>query len=152
MSLGSIFDIAGSGMSAQSIRLNTTASNLANADTASSSIDKVYRARKPVFAAIQSAAMQQNNGAISGGAFSEDNSGASEGVQVKGIVESQAPLDMRYEPNSPMANKDGYVMYPNVNVVEEMADMMSASRSFQTNVDVMDAAKTMMQKVLTLGQ
>jgi flagellar basal-body rod protein FlgC len=152
MSLGTIFDIAGSGMSAQSIRLNTTASNLANADTASSSIDKVYRARKPVFAAIQSAMLQPNTASQGNMGISDNNARASAGVQVKGIVESQAPLNMRYEPNSPMANKEGYVMYPNVNVVEEMADMMSASRSFQTNVDIMNAAKTMMQKVLTLGQ
>jgi len=145
MSLNNIFDIAGSGMSAQSIRLNTTASNIANADTASSSVDKVYRARKPVFAAIQSSVIDQSNN------WFTDNP-ASEGVQVKGIVESKAPLEMRYQPDSPLANKKGYVIYPNVNVVEEMADMMSASRSFQMNVDIMNTAKTMLQRVLTLGK
>jgi len=145
MSLNNIFDIAGSGMSAQSIRLNTTASNIANADTASSSIDKVYRARKPVFAAIQSSAIDQSNSWFT-------NNPASEGVQVKGIVESKAPLQMRYQPDSPLANKKGYVIYPNVNVVEEMADMMSASRSFQMNVDIMNTAKTMLQRALTLGK
>ncbi len=146
MSLNRIFDIAGSAMSAQSIRLNTTASNIANADTASSSTEEVYRARKPVFASIQQSAM---NGEFNT-AFTENPE--SQGVEVKGIVESEAPLDMRFQPDHPMANDDGYVMYPNVNVVEEMTDMLSASRSFQTNVDVMDAAKTMMQRILTLGQ
>ncbi len=147
MSLNRIFDIAGSAMSAQSIRLNTTASNIANADTASSSTEDVYRARKPVFASIQQSVMT-NNGFNA--AFTDNPE--SQGVEVKGIVESEAPLNMRFQPDHPMANDDGYVMYPNVNVVEEMTDMLSASRSFQTNVDVMDAAKTMMQRILTLGQ
>lgn len=145
MSLNQIFDIAGSGMSAQSIRLNTTASNLANAETASSSVDEVYRARKPVFAAVQAGVLQGMQG------FGMEES-QSQGVQVRGIVESTAELEMRYQPDHPMSNEDGYVMYPNVNIVEEMADMMSASRSFQSNVDVMNTAKTMMQRILTLGQ
>jgi flagellar basal-body rod protein FlgC len=147
MSLSQIFDIAGTGMAAQSIRLNTTASNIANADSASSSTDDVYRARKPIFAAVQQNAMQQ----ALGGDFMTNKS-ESQGVQVKGIVESDAALDMRFQPDHPLADERGYVMYPNVNVVEEMADMMSASRGFQTNIDVMDAAKTMMQRLLTLGQ
>jgi flagellar basal-body rod protein FlgC len=147
MSLSQIFDIAGSGMAAQSVRLNTTASNIANADSAASSIDEVYKARKPVFAAVQDDAMRQ---ALGGDIMQQ--SPESVGVEVKGIVESDAPLDMRYQPDHPMADERGYVMYPNVNIVEEMADMLSASRSFQTNVDVMDAAKTMMQRLLTLGQ
>ncbi len=151
MSLNRIFDIAGSAMSAQSMRLNTTASNIANADTASSSTDEVYRARKPVFAAIQQSVMDKGFPSSNSNMAFTDTPG-SQGVEVKGIVESDAPLDMRYQPDHPMANDDGYVMYPNVNVVEEMTDMMSASRSFQTNVDVMDAAKTMMQRILTLGQ
>lgn len=147
MSLSQIFDIAGSGMAAQSIRLNTTASNLANAETASSSTGDVYRARKPVFAAVQHSVMQQQLGKD----FMQETP-ESKGVVVKGIVESDAPLEMRYQPDHPQANEQGYVFYPNVNVVEEMADMMSASRSFQTNVEIMDAAKTMMQRLLTLGQ
>lgn len=134
-------------MAAQSVRLNTTASNIANADSAASSIDEVYKARKPVFAAVQDDAMRQ---ALGGDIMQQ--SPESVGVEVKGIVESDAPLDMRYQPDHPMADERGYVMYPNVNIVEEMADMLSASRSFQTNVDVMDAAKTMMQRLLTLGQ
>lgn len=148
MSLGNIFDIAGSGMTAQSLRLNTTASNIANAETASSSTDTTYRARKPVFSAIQQSMM--NPGQMGFGAQSGED--ASAGVRVEGIVESDAELQMRYEPNHPAANDDGYVFYPNVNVVEEMADMMSSSRSFQMNVDIMNTAKSMMQRILTLGQ
>lgn len=145
MSLTKIFDVAGSGMSAQSLRLNTTASNLANAQSAASSADEVYRARHPVFSAIHKDVFDQ--------AFADDGrNGANAGVQVLGIVESEAPLQQRYEPDHPLANDEGYVYYPNVNVVEEMTDMMSASRSFQMNVDVMDAAKSMMQRVLMLGQ
>lgn len=146
MSLNRIFDIAGSGMAAQSLRLNTTASNLANANSAASSDGDVYRAKKPIFAAVQQTQLDQMNLAIS------PEAQGSQGVQVRGIVESQAPLDLRYEPDHPLADEQGYVTYPNVNVVEEMTDMMSASRSFQTNVDVMNAAKTMVQQVLSLGQ
>lgn len=144
MSIERIFDIAGSGMSAQSLRLNTTASNIANAQSAASSVDQVYRARHPVFAAIQQAAMRD--------AMAEQSTPDSAGVQVLGIVESQAPLESRYEPGHPQADENGYVYYPNVNIVEEMANMISASRSFQANTDVMNSAKSMMQRVLTLGQ
>ncbi|MGH1486203.1 MAG: flagellar basal body rod protein FlgC [Cellvibrionaceae bacterium] len=142
MSLNNIFTIAGSGMNAQSVRLNTTASNLANADAASSSIDETYRGRHPVFAALNNDALQ----------FDAKNRDANVGVEVLGIVESDAPLQPRYEPNNPLADQEGYVYYPNVNVVEEMTNMISASRSFQMNVEVMNSAKQMMQRVLTLGQ
>lgn len=145
MSLGGVFDIAGQGMSAQSVRLNTTASNLANAQAASSNIDEVYRARHPVFSVIQQSVMTNGSGFLQG---DEQASG----LQVVDIVESDAPLQQRYEPNHPKADENGYVYYPNVNVVEEMADMISASRSFQVNVEVMNSAKTMMQRLLTLGQ
>ncbi|RYY75697.1 MAG: flagellar basal body rod protein FlgC [Gammaproteobacteria bacterium] len=148
MALGSIFDIAGTGMNAQSLRLNTTASNLANAQSASSSIDQVYRSRQPVFAAIQKEAMQQSLNADR----AANETDAAAGVQVLGIVESGTPLERRYEPTHPKADKEGYVYYPNVNVVEEMTNMISASRSFQMNVEVMNSAKQMVQRVLTLGQ
>jgi flagellar basal-body rod protein FlgC len=141
MSINAIFDVAGTGMSAQSVRLNTVASNIANAQTASSSIDQTYRARVPVFQAIQQSMLD-----------GFDDGGAAAGVRVLGIVESEAALEARYEPNHPQADDEGYVFYPNVNVVEQMADMISASRSFQINVEVMNAAKTMMQRVLSLGQ
>lgn len=149
MSLSSVFNIAGTGMSAQTTRLNTVASNIANAETVSSSLDQTYRARHPVFATV----LADQAGGTSGSSSLFDEQGeAGHGVQVSGIVEDQSNLEPRYEPNNPAANKDGYVYYPNVNVVEEMADMISASRSFQTNADIMNTAKTMMQKVLTLGQ
>lgn len=156
MALGNIFDVAGSAMNAQSIRLNTTASNLANAQTASSSVDEVYRGRHAVFASIQQRAMAlgmegTRMGHMTSG-FETGFDDASAGVRVLGIVESDAPLQPRYEPNHPQANEEGYVYYPNVNPVEEMTNMISASRSFQMNVEVMNSAKQMVQRVLTLGQ
>ncbi len=143
MSLSNIFDIAGSAMSAQTIRLNTTASNMANADSVSSSYGETYRARKAVFELGMKEQMQP--GVPLG-------TQAGQGVEVAGIVESDAPLRQEYNPNHPMANDEGYVFYPNVNVVEEMADMISASRSFQINAEIMNTAKQMMQRALTLGQ
>ena len=140
MSLDSVFSIAGSGMNAQSLRLNTTASNLANADAAGSSIEETYRGRHPVFTALKDTLNMDRNG----------NAGV--GVGVLGIVESNAPLQPRYEPNHPLSNEEGYVFYPNVNVVEEMTNMISASRSFQINVEVMNSAKQMMQRTLSLGK
>ena len=106
MSLFKVFDIAGSAMSAQSVRLNTVASNMANADSVSSSVEKTYHARRPVFAAQLDQAMSDKQ--------------ASVGVDVKGIVESDAPLLKEYNPNHPMADKDGFIFKPNVNMVEEI--------------------------------
>ncbi len=138
MSLFNVFNISGSGMSAQSVRLNTTASNIANADSVSSSVDETYRARHPVFAAeMQKAAAGQDE---------------SLGVQVLGIVESDKPLNIEYAPQHPMADKDGYIYKPNVNVIEEMTNMISASRSYQTNVQIAESAKNMLNKTLLLGQ
>ncbi|TXH93702.1 MAG: flagellar basal body rod protein FlgC [Pseudomonas sp.] len=147
MSLASVFNIAGSGMSAQSTRLNTISSNIANAETVSSSIDQTYRARHPVFATVFESSLEGDRGSL----FADQDQ-AGRGVQVTGIVEDQSSLMPRYEPNHPAADDKGYVYYPNVNVVEEMADMISASRAFQTNVEMMNTAKQMMQRVLTLGQ
>jgi len=138
MSLFNVFEISGSAMSAQSVRLNTTASNIANADSVSSSIDQTYRARHPVFAAeMQKAAAGQ---------------GQAVGVDVLGIVESDKPLNVEYAPEHPMADKDGYIYKPNVNVIEEMTNMISASRSYQTNVQLAESAKNMLNKTLLLGQ
>ena len=142
MSLFNVFNITASGMSAQSIRLNTTASNIANADSVSSSAGQTYRARHPVFAA----AMQE---AAAGQGASD---GSSVGVNVLGIVESDKPLNIEYAPNHPMADKDGYIYKPNVNVIEEMTNMISASRSYQTNVQLAESAKNMLNKTLMLGQ
>ena len=142
MSLLDVFDVSGSGMAAQTLRLNTTASNIANAESVSANPADTYRARHPVFQAM----INQN---MSGGHPSE---AISNGVRVPGIVESQAALNIRYEPDHPYASEEGYVTYPNVSVVEEMANMISASRSFQVNVEVMNTAKSLAERVLTLGQ
>ncbi len=145
MSLFRIFDIAGSAMSAQSVRLNTTASNLANAESVSSSAETTYRARRPIFAAALADAQR---GERQGGGGEQ----ASMGAEGKGIVESQAPLQREYNPAHPMADKDGFIYRSNVSQVEEMADMMSASRSYQTNVQVADSAKQMLLQTLRLGK
>ena len=138
MSMFKVFDVAGSAMSAQSLRLNVTASNMANANSVSSSEGETYRARQPVFSAM----LDQASG----------NQQANVGVQVKGIIESQAPLQRQFNPNHPMANEEGYVFMPNVNVTEEMANMISASRSYQSNVEVINTAKQLMMRTLTMGQ
>ncbi|MCT7357511.1 MAG: flagellar basal body rod protein FlgC [Thalassobium sp.] len=148
MSLSNVFDIAGSGMNAQSIRINTTASNIANAESASSSVDETYRARKPWFAVMHKSFMEVN----ANNEFQSIEDGTGAGVQVMGIVEKDAPLQQRFQPDHPMANEDGYVYYPNVNIVEEMTDMMSSSRSYQMNVEVLKTAKQMLQRTLSLGQ
>lgn len=137
MSSFKIFDIAGSGMSAQSVRLNTTASNLANAESVSGDPNAVYKAKHPLFEAIRHG-------------LGKDVS--TTGVAVKGIFENQAPPTARYEPGNPLADANGYVYAPNVNSVEEMVDMISASRSYQNNVEVMNTAKDMMLATLRLGQ
>ncbi|PLY16604.1 MAG: flagellar basal body rod protein FlgC [Sedimenticola sp.] len=136
MSMFKIFDTAATGMSAQSLRLNLVASNLANVDNVSSSIDETYKARQAVFGAI----LNQVN---------PDDPAT--GVQVKGVVESDAPLNMEFAPNHPMANEEGYIFRPNVNVAEEMANMISASRSYQSNVEVVTTAKKLMSATLRLG-
>ncbi|HTC54668.1 MAG TPA: flagellar basal body rod protein FlgC [Steroidobacteraceae bacterium] len=142
MSSFKIFDIAGSGLSAQSVRLNTVASNLANADSVSGDPATVYKARHPIFQAVQ----QQIQGASS-----LDNQSEA-AVRVSGIMESQAAPQMRYDPGNPLANAQGNVYAPNVNVIEEMTDMISASRAYQDNVEVMNTSKDLMLATLKLGQ
>lgn len=132
-----VFDIAGSGLSAQSVRLNTVASNLANADSVSGDPNRVYKARHPVFEAVR-AALSTSEGLAS--------------VRVRGILESQAPAVQRYEPGNPLADENGNVYAPNVNVVEEMVDMISASRAYQNNVEVLNTSKELMLATLRLGQ
>lgn len=133
MSFKDISTIAGSAMTAQSVRLNTIASNLANADTAASSEADAYRARKPVFAAVM-----------------ENDAGGR--VQVLDVVQSADPVRKVYEPGNPLADAEGMVVYSNVNSVAEMADMMSASRAFETNVEVLGRIKAMQQSLLKLGE
>jgi flagellar basal-body rod protein FlgC len=147
MSSFKIFDIVGSGLSAQSVRLNTVASNLANADSISGDPATVYKARHPVFQAVQSA-MSQNMGA-GPAAMTDRASGAS--VRVSGIVQSNAPPSERYDPGNPLADEHGNVYAPNVNVIEEMTDMISASRAYQDNVEVLNTSKDLMLATLKLG-
>lgn len=137
MSLFDIFDVAGSALQAQSVRLNTTSSNLANANSISSSTGSTYRARHPIFAPIMDEFGENEN---------------SIGVRVMGVVESNQPLRREHNPNHPMADEEGFIYLPNVNVVEEMANMISASRSYQTNVEVMNSAKQMLLRTLAIGQ
>lgn len=136
MALFRIFDVAGSAMMAQSQRLNVVASNMANADSVTSSFGEAYKAKQVVFEAVPMAAGQ----------------GQATGVRVKNIVDDPAPPRLVYEPSHPMANDKGYVAYPNVDVVEEMTNMISASRSYQMNADLMNTAKTLLLRTLTLGQ
>ncbi|MGD8936503.1 MAG: flagellar basal body rod protein FlgC [Thiogranum sp.] len=138
MSLFDVFGIAGSAMSSESVRLNVTASNLANAQSIGPDEASTYHARHPVFSAV----MQSLQGVESPGV----------GVRVDGIVQSQAPLEQRYEPGHPMANEEGYVYLPNVNMIDEMSNMISASRSYQSNVEVLNTSKQLMLATLRLGQ
>jgi flagellar basal-body rod protein FlgC len=134
MSMLDVFQVAGSALTAQSVRLNAVASNMANAESVTSSNGQPYRAKQVVFEARP----MGSSGAM--------------GVHVKQTVESAAPGRMVYEPKNPAANADGYVQMPNVDVVEEMVNMISASRSYQTNAEVMNTAKSLMQRTLTIGQ
>lgn len=140
MSLFNIFNVAGSGMAAQSTRLNTVASNLANADSVASTPQAAYRAKEPLFAAIRA------------GLDGKPAEAGSEGVKVLGVTESTNAITSRYEPGNPMADADGYVYQSNVNPVDELVNMISASRSYQNNVEVMNTARQLMQKTLDLGK
>ncbi|MDR7343751.1 flagellar basal-body rod protein FlgC [Pantoea alhagi] len=134
MSLFSIFDISGSAMAAQSKRMNVSASNMANAESVAGPDGKPYRARQVVFHVDRAPGQEIG------------------GVKVSGVIESDAPDRLVYEPGNPLADAKGYLHMPNVNVVGEMVNTISASRSYQANVEVMNTAKTMMLKTLTLGQ
>ena len=136
MSLTNVFYIAASALTAQSMRLNAVASNLANADSAHSSTGKGYKAKEVVFQAMP----------IDG------STPWAEGVRMTKVVEDNAPDRMVYDPHNPLADSKGYVAYPNVNVVEAMTNMISASRSYQTNVEVMSTAKDLMQRTFALMQ
>lgn len=139
MSFNRIYDIAGSAMRAQTVRLDTVASNLANVDAASGSEASAYRALKPVFQTVY-----QNVEQVGGlGAAT---------VDIAGVVQSNRSVERRYEPDNPLADGDGNVFYSNVNTVDEMADMMSASRGFETAVNVMNRIGSMQQGLLRLGQ
>lgn len=137
MGLINVFDIAGSGMSAQTVRLNTVASNMANANNVSANKGDVYRAKMPVFATVMQDVQSGTESA---------------GVRVLRIEESKLEATRLYDPGNPLASKEGYVYQANVNAIEEMANMISASRSYQNNVEVMNTAKQLLQATLKLGQ
>lgn len=134
MSLFNVFSISSSAVSAQSQRLNVVASNLANADSVAGPDGQAYKARQVVFEAQ----------AMGGDA-------ASTGVRVSAVVEDQSAPRRVHQPGHPLADEEGFVTLPNVNAVEEMVNMISASRSYQSNVEVMNTAKTLLQKTLQLG-
>lgn len=137
MSLSKIFDVAGTAMNAQSVRMNVTASNLANAGSVSGDPENVYRARHPVFATFGDALASQT--------------GVS-GVRLQGVVESQAPLQKQYRPDHPEADADGNVFVTNVNTIEEMVNMMTASRSYQNNIEMINTTKDLLLQTLSLGR
>lgn len=137
MSLFKIFDIAGSAMNAQSVRMNVTASNLANAGSVSGNPDNVYRTRHPVFASF--------------GDVLAERTGVS-GVRVEAVIESNLPLQVQYRPDHPDADADGNVYISNVNTIEEMVNMMSASRSYQNNVEMINTTKDLLLQTLALGR
>nr|WP_145547571.1 flagellar basal body rod protein FlgC [Variovorax boronicumulans] len=134
MSMFSIFGVSGSGISAQSQRLNVVASNLANVDAVAGPDAQPYKARQVVF---QTTLMGADSAA---------------GVSVRQVTESEAPARKVLDPNHPLADAEGYVTHSNVNAVEEMVNMISASRSYQNNVEVMNTAKTLLLKTLQMGQ
>jgi flagellar basal-body rod protein FlgC len=138
MSSFNIFDIAGTGMNAQSLRLNLVASNISNANSVSSTAEGAYKSRQPVFAAELRDIINHQN--------------AASRVKVLGVLENKAPPVMEYAPNHPMADDTGYIYKSNVNTVEEMANMMSASRSYQNNVEVLNTAKQLILQTLKMGQ
>ena len=138
MALLSIFDVAGSGLNAQNIRLNTIASNMANASTVASSPDDAYKARHPVFASVL------NQQLLTGSTNMP--------VKVTGIVESQAEHIKRYEPDNPMSDEQGYVWQSNVDVIEEMTNMMVASRNYENNVEMLNTTKELLLSTLRLGE
>ncbi len=141
MSLFNVFNVAGSALNAETIRLNTTASNLANAESVNGDESKVYRARHPVFQTMMNTDEPGFNGEA-----------AAVGVRVLGVVESKAPATMRYQPDHPLANKDGYVFMSNVNSIEEMTNMISANRSFATNVEAINTARDLLLKTIAMGR
>lgn len=136
MSLFNVFEISGSALSAENVRLNTVSSNIANAETVAASEEEAYRSKQPVFSAV----LNRAKGGVSGM------------VKVDRIVESQAPVMRRYEPGNPLADGEGYVYGSNVNTVEEMANMISASRAYQNNIEVLNTSKQLLLATLKLGQ
>jgi flagellar basal-body rod protein FlgC len=139
MSLLNIFNVAGSAMSAEAERLNVTASNLANADSTTGPDGKTYRAKQVVFAVDPLGGARSGSGQQIGG------------VRVTNVIDDPSPFKTAYDPNNPSADANGNVQMPNVDPVEEMVNMISASRSYQANVETLNTAKQLMLKTLTIG-
>ncbi len=137
MSLFQVFDVAGSAMNAQSVRMNVTSSNLANAGSVSGDPEQVYRARQPVFSTFQDSLRHESGVA---------------GVRLDGVIESSAPLAQRYQPDHPDADADGNVYVSNVNTVEEMVNMISASRSYKNNVEIINTTRDLLSETLSIGR
>lgn len=140
MSMTAIFDIAGSAMTAETARLSASAGNMSNANVEASSPTETYKPHYPVFKSIQADANQWMGNQLKAG------------VQLTGTYESNLDPIKRYAPNSPMADSQGYVYTPNINYVEEMANVISASRSYQNNIELMNTTKKLMQRTLRLGE
>jgi flagellar basal-body rod protein FlgC len=136
MSMSNVFQIAASALTAQSMRLNAVSSNLANADSAHASTGEGYKAKQVVFQAVP----------MSG------STPWAQGVRMKEVIEDASPPRLVYDPKHPLADASGYVAYPNVDPAEEMVNMLSASRSYQTNVEVMSTAKNLMQRTIAVAQ
>ncbi len=136
MGLSSVFHMSGSALHAQNVRLGTIAQNIANAQTAAGSPETVYRSRVPVFQAVMDNQMN----------------GSGVAVKVVGIVEDTSLPQKQYQPNNPIADENGFIYLPNVNAVEEMSNMMSASRSFQVNIEMMNTAKELLLRTVMMGQ
>ena len=137
MGMFNVFNVSGSALAAQSVRLSTISSNLANAEVVSGSAEEVYQARYPVFAATLSNAVDAEQ---------------AHGVRVDRIVKSAEPARKEFSPEHPMADEAGFIYYANVNTVEEMANMISASRSYQSNIEAMNTAKHLILQTLNLGR
>ncbi|KTC85549.1 MULTISPECIES: flagellar basal body rod protein FlgC [Legionella] len=140
MSLNNIFDISGSALVAETARLKTSASNMSNADVVTGSADEVYRAQYPIFTAVQEEAQQWMD------------SQTKAGVALSGVYESNTDAVKRFEPNHPLADKEGFVYAPNINSVEEMANIISSSRAYEMGVSVLNTTKQLIQRTLQLGE
>lgn len=137
MSLANILKLSGGALNAQTVRLNTVASNLANTETVSSSPDTAYRAKRPVFQAVMQNATQELESGF--------------GVTVNGISETRKPNQQIYDPENPLADKDGYVYRSNVNPLEELTDMLDAARSYETALTTASTARELMMRTIDMN-
>ncbi len=140
MSLNTVFDIAGSALSAETVRFSASVENMSNSNVTAGTPEEVYQPKYPIFQTIQESQNQWIGDQIKAG------------VQVKGMYQSEIEPSKRYEPNNPIADTNGFVYASNINYVEEMANVISASRSYQMNIELLNTAKQLMQRTLQLGE